>query len=140
MEVAPAAEVNESAWPGIAVLQRGQYDQALQAANQALAQENLPRDVLADALYVRGVAQWHLAKDRSRVLQAGWALSRLLVEFPNNAHAAECLYYLGLVHQKLDQPSQARQLLLQAQQSPGASADVKDRSRKALLDLGGRDS
>jgi tetratricopeptide (TPR) repeat protein len=131
----PAGQMAQTAWPGLAALQRGRYDQALQAADQALAQEGLPRDTLAEALYVRGVALWHLAGDRSRALEAGWALARLLVEFPASPHVPECQYYLGLVHEKLGRTVQARLLLQQALNSAGASADVKERARKALSEM-----
>lgn len=138
-DVGGVEEPAQTPWPGLAVLQRGRYEEALRAADRALAQEDLPPDVLADVLYVRGVALWHLAKDRFRVLQAGWALAQLTIEFPTSLHVPECQYYLGLVHDRLGQTGQARQLLQQALQSAGASADVKERARKALAGLPEKD-
>ncbi len=135
---APEASPSDAAepWPGQQALQAGRYGQALQAANLVLSQPDAPRERLAEALYVRGVSQWHVAKDPARVLEAGWTLARLIIEFPGNPHVAECQYYLGLVHQRVGQIAQARALLQQAQASPAASADLKDKARKALLDMG----
>ncbi len=69
------------------------------------------------------------------MLQAGWALARLVIEFPGSPHVPECQYYLGLVHGKLGQTAQARQLLQQVVQSAGVSADIKDLARKALAGM-----
>lgn len=134
-ETAGPTDTGESIWPGVNTLQRGQYDQALQAANQALGQQDLPRDQLADVLYVRGVAQWFVAKNPAQVLQAGWALARVAVEFPASSRVPECQYYLGLVHQRMGRAAEARRLLQQAQQSAGASTDLRDRAKKALRDM-----
>jgi hypothetical protein len=125
------------AGPATKALQAGQYADALRIASGVLVQRDLAREQLAEALYVRGVAQWQLAKDPQRYLQAGWALSRLLVEFPADPRVPECLYCLGLVHQKLGQPGQARQLLRQAMQSAGSS-DLRERARKALQEMGNK--
>lgn len=120
--------------PPTRALKAGQYAEALQLANGVLVQPDLSRERLAEALYVRGVAQWQLAKDSRQFLQAGWALSRLLVEFPTDPRAAECLYCLGMVHRRLGQPGPARQLLQQAVQA-GGSEDLRERARKALQDI-----
>jgi tetratricopeptide (TPR) repeat protein len=117
--------------PPAKALRAGQYAEALHLANAALTQPDLSHEQLAEALYVRGFAQWQLARDSRQYLQAGWALSRLLVEFPSDRRVPECLYCLGLVHQKLGQAGQARQLLQQAMQS-ATSPELRERVRKAL--------
>ncbi len=117
--------------PALKALQARQYSEALTAANGTLMRSDLSREQLAECLYVRGVAEWNLAKDGPGYLQAGWALSRMLVEFPAHPRTAEVLYYLGLVHQRLGQVGQARQLLQQAGQMAG-SQELRERARKAL--------
>lgn len=131
------AEGEELTWRTGAsrMLKRGQFSQALEAADKLLAAETLPRDQLEDALYVRGVALWNVAKDRDRQLQAGWALARVLIEFPSSEYTPECQYYLGLVHDGLGRPDMAKDLLQAVQRNPAASADVKDRAKKAYLDI-----
>jgi tetratricopeptide (TPR) repeat protein len=132
-------ETGETTWPGLRLLQQGQYGQALQAANLALGQQDLSREQLADVLYARGVAQWSVARNPAQVLEAGWALARVLVEFPASRRVPECQYYLGLVHQRMGKTAQARQLLQQARQSPAASADLRNRAEKALRDMAEKD-
>lgn len=119
----------------IRMIRAKQYAQALEAADRALAAETLPRDLLTDALFVRGVALWHTARGREQRLQAGWALARVLIEFPGSEHVPECLYYLGLVHRELGRPDMARQLLQQAQAASGASEDIRRQARSALANL-----
>jgi len=116
-------------------LKQGEYDRARQAADQLLASQVLPRNQLEDALYVRAVASWHLAKDQDRLLQAGWALSRLIIEFPGSQYYPECQYYLGLVHQRMGRAELARRSFQQAQAHPETSAEIKERARKAYLDI-----
>ncbi len=129
-------ELNEPG-PALKALQARQYAEALTVANGILVRSDLTREQLAECLYVRGVAQWNLAKDAPGYLQAGWALSRMLVEFPASPRTAEALYYLGLVHQRLGQAAQARQLLQQAAQT-ASSRELRERAQKALRDSAGR--
>ncbi len=116
-------------------LDGGQYGKVLDLAGEVLAQAQPPREMLEDALLLRGAALWYRAKDRQTLLQSGWALARLLVEFPGSRHVPECQYYLGLVHQRLGLNDQARQLLDLARQAPVATDGVRQRAQKAYLDL-----
>lgn len=133
----PASQGEQGTWRTqvLRMLRRGEYSKALESANKVLAAETMMREQLEDALFVRGVALWGVAKDRDRQLQAGWALARVLVEFPQSEYVPECQYYLGLVHAGLGRPDLAKELLQQAQRSPAAAADVKEKAKKAYLDL-----
>jgi len=130
-----ATDAGSLAGRAVKALKAGQYLQALRTADAALARKDLPRRMLADVLFVRGVALWHLADDRAKVLQAGWALARLLIELPSSEHAAACRYYLGLVHQRLGRPETARRLLQQVRADPLASEEWKQRAQRALLNI-----
>lgn len=132
-----AAESEQGTWRtrSLRMIKRGEYSKALESADKALASEVMPREQLEDALFVRGVALWNVAKDRNRQLQAGWALARVLIEFPGSEYVPECQYCLGLVHAGLGRQDMAMQFLQEAQRNPAASADVKERAKKAYLDI-----
>ncbi len=84
---------------------------------------------------MRGVALWHVAKDRDEQIAGRLVLSRLLVEYPVSTHVPACQYYLGLVHVGLGQPEVAKGLLAAAQRNPGLPAELKERAKKAYLDI-----
>lgn len=113
----------------------GQFNQALEAANKVLAADDLPREQLEDAMFVRGAALWGVAKDRPRQLQAGWALARVLIEFPGSEFTPQCQYYLGLVQISLGRKDLAMQWLQQAQSNPLVTEEVKAQAKKAYLDI-----
>jgi len=100
------------------LLRQGNYAAALQAADAVLSASR-DRRALADALFVRGVALWHVAQDRPQQLLAAIALARYLVEFPDGPRTAECLYYLALLEEKLGRTGSATMLLNRLLATPG---------------------
>lgn len=101
------ADVGESAV--VDLLVAGEFDQAIAAADSALQQSGS----ISKNLYLKGMG--HLGKaettgDRRDYLDAGLALMRVVIYFPQSRQVGPALVEAGYVHEKIDRPDIAREL------------------------------
>lgn len=101
------ADVGEG--PAVDLLVAGEFDQAIAAADAALQQSGS----ISKNLYLKGMG--HLGKaektgDRQDYLDAGLAMMRVVIYFPQSRQVGPALVEAGYVHQKIDRPDIAREL------------------------------
>ena len=95
--------------PVVDLLEAGDFDRAVAAADAALQQSGS----LSKNLYLKGMG--HLGKaeqtgDRRDYLDAGLAMMRVVIYFPLSQQVGPALVEAGYVHEKLDRPDIAREL------------------------------
>lgn len=101
------ADVGEG--PVVDLLVAGEFDRAIDAADRALQQSGS----VSKNLYLKGVG--HLGKaeqtgDRRDYLDAGLALMRVVIYFPQSRQVGPALVEAGYVHEKIGRPDIAREL------------------------------
>jgi hypothetical protein len=99
--------------PKIAALNRlrsdGGHDEVL-VLLEAMA-SRCPPEVLAGLLLLKGRTLLDEAADRPDLLRAGLAFMRVVIHFPRHHLAPEALFWAAEVHERIERPGKAAQLL-----------------------------
>ncbi|MFH0982471.1 MAG: hypothetical protein V2A79_13175 [Planctomycetota bacterium] len=111
------------------VFQNQRTRQVLAGLDAAL--EDCPAASLPDLLLLKGEVLYATAQEREDYLHSGLAFMRVPVHFPGDPRAARALLWAARVHEKIDAPEKAAELLREC--LAVASADAETRAAATEL-------
>jgi hypothetical protein len=118
------------------VFQRRGAEAALAGLDPALT--DAPETALPDLLLLKGDILFATARERTDYVRAGWAYLRVPIHFPHDPRAARGLWGAARVHEKLEAPELAVQLLRECLAVEGIDAATRTSAAEALQRLTAR--
>ena len=97
--------------------------------------EDCPETSLPDLLLLKGEVLCATARNREDYIRSGWAFMRVPIHFPDDPRAARGLLGAAGVHEKIDAPEKAVELLRECLALESADAETRTAADAALKRL-----
>ena len=97
--------------------------------------EDCPAASLPDLLLLKGEVLSATARHREDYIRSGWAFMRVAIHFPDDPRAARALLEAARVHEKIDAPEKAAELLRECLAVESSDAETRAAADAALKRL-----
>ena len=115
------------------LLDAGEHQEVLDTINLALG--DCPLEVVPDLLLLKGGALLGRSSSLQDLLRSGSAFMRVAIHFADDERAARGLFWAARVHERLERPDKAAQLLNECLAHARISAALRDRAEAELARL-----
>ncbi|MCK4660074.1 MAG: hypothetical protein KAV82_11180 [Phycisphaerae bacterium] len=99
------------------------------------ALEHCPEGSLPRLLLLKGEVLYTTARAREDYIRSGWAFMRVPIHFPDDPSAVRGLLWAARVHEKIDAPGKAVELLRECLAVESADAETRTKAEAALRGL-----